>query len=397
VAAPGWLEEVRERAKAVLAKPAEHGPDIDVTQFGITTRVDESAAIKAAERAGVSVKAPAFYIQADSAYFSYLSKIPGIEVYRLEEFIEANRDLARDCVWRLVPPDTDKYTAVAALRGVGGFVIRVKSGVKVERPVLACFSIVRGGLQAPHNVVIVEEGADVVVYTGCTIAPEAVGLHVGISEFYVMRNAKLKFVMVHSWNAAAHVRPRAAVLVEEGGEYVNYYVNLATVKTLQASPRATLRDGARAHSVSVLLGLGSAQIDVGFAAVLDGTDSAAELVSRALAMARSSITMRARVEARKPARGHVECSGLLMSESASIATVPLLAARHKDASLTHEASIGKLAEEEIYYLMAKGLSYEEAVSMLVRGFVTTGIHKYLPEWARQYVESVEKLVIQRAL
>jgi Fe-S cluster assembly scaffold protein SufB len=397
VAVPGWLEKVRERAKAALAKPAEHGPDIDVTQFDITTHVDESAAIKAAERAGVSVRVPAFYIQADSAYFNYLSKIPGIEVYRLEEFIEANRDLAKDYVWRLVPPDMDKYTAVAALRGVGGYVIRVKSGVKVEQPVLACLSIVRGGLQAPHNVVIAEEGADVVVYTGCTIAPEAVGLHAAISEFYVMRKAKLKFVMVHGWNAATHVRPRAAALVGEEAEYAYYYANLAAVKTLQASPRTLLKDGARAYSVSVLLGPESAQIDVGSVAVLDGADSAAEIVSRALATARSSITMRALVEARKPARGHIECSGLLMSESANITTVPLLAARHKDASLTHEASIGKLAEEEINYLMAKGLSYEEAVSMLVRGFVTTDIHKYLPEWARQYVESVERLIIQKAL
>jgi hypothetical protein len=83
-------------------------------------------------------------------------------------------------------------------------------------------------------------GAEATVYTGCVIAPEAVGLHVGISEFYVMQKAGLRFIMVHNWNRATHVRPRTGVLVEEGGEYVEYYPNLAAVKTLLTSPRVWL-------------------------------------------------------------------------------------------------------------------------------------------------------------
>jgi Fe-S cluster assembly scaffold protein SufB len=187
--------------------------------------------------------------------------------------------------------------------------------------------------------------------------------------------------MVHSWNKAAHERPRTGVLVEEGGEYVEYYANLASVKTLQTSPRIVLREGARAHSLSVVLGLGDAVIDIGNAASLKGRDAGVELATRAIAAGSSAVTMRALVEAWGPARGHVECSRQLMSERANIVTIPQLAARHSDAALTHEASIGSLAEEEINYLMAKGFTYEEAVSLLVRGFVTTDIHKHLPEQA----------------
>ena len=397
MASPSWLEAVKERARRALDKPAAYGPDVDISVFRDGGTADEASVAKVAEAVGVSPKAQAFYIQADNAYFRYLSRIPGVEVYKLEEFAEAHRDLAKDYLWRLVPPDYDKFTAAAALRGVGGYVIRVKSGVKVESPILACLSIVRGGLQAPHNVVIVEEGAEAVVYTGCAIAPEAVGLHVGISEFYVMRNAKLKFIMVHSWNKAAHVRPRTGVYVDEGGEYVEYYANVASVKTLQTSPRVVLKEGAKAHTTSVVLGRGDAVIDIGTTAVLDGAGAGAELVTRAIATGSSSVTMRAVVEAYKPARGHVECSGLLMSERARVVTIPQLSAFNNDAVLTHEASIGKLAEEEIYYLMAKGLTYEEAVSLLVRGFVTTDIHKYLPEQARRYVESLERQIVEKAL
>jgi len=140
---------------------------------------------------------------------------------------------------------------------------------------------VGGGLQAPHNVVIVEEGAEAVVYTGCVIAPEAVGLHVGISEFYVLPRAELRFIMLHDWNKAAHVRPRTGVLVEEGGEYVGYYANLSAVKPLQTSPRIWLGEDARTHTVSILLGAGDAEIDVDTAALLESPGAAAELVKRA--------------------------------------------------------------------------------------------------------------------
>jgi hypothetical protein len=105
MASPGWLEEVRQRAKAALAKPAAYGRDVDVTQFGDGRAAPDEVAVAAAvEKAGVSTAAQAYYIQADNAYFRYLCRIPGVEVYRLEEFVETHRDLVRDYLWRLVPP-----------------------------------------------------------------------------------------------------------------------------------------------------------------------------------------------------------------------------------------------------------------------------------------------------
>jgi Fe-S cluster assembly scaffold protein SufB len=269
--------------------------------------------------------------------------------------------------------------------------------MRVKEPILACFSIVRGGLQAPHNVVIVEEGAEAVVYTGCIIAPEVVGLHVGISEFYVMPKAKLKFVMVHNWNKTTHVRPRTGVIVEDEGEYIEYYANLAAVKTLQTNPQVWLKEGAKAHTTSVVLAQADAHIDLSTTAHLEGTDAAAELTTKALATGKAMVIMRSLVEAHKPSKGHVECSGLLMSPHANIITIPQLAAHNQDAMLTHEASIGRLAQEEIDYLQAKGFTYQDAISLLVKGFITTDIHKYLPPQAQRYIEQVEKLIIEKAM
>lgn len=118
MASPSWLEEVRQRAKAALTKPAAYGRDVDVMQFGDGRAApDEEAVAAAVEKAGVSTAAQAYYVQADNVYFRYLSRISGVKVYRLEEYVETHRDLAKDHLWRLVPPDLDKYTATAALRG----------------------------------------------------------------------------------------------------------------------------------------------------------------------------------------------------------------------------------------------------------------------------------------
>jgi Fe-S cluster assembly scaffold protein SufB len=317
-------------------------------------------------------------------------------VLRIEDLIDQKPDEAYEYLWRLVDPAADKYTALAALRGRGGYFIKVKRGVKVEEPIMACLYMSYGGLQAPHNIVVIEEGAEATVYTGCTIAPEVLGLHVGISEFYVGKSAKLRFIMVHSWNRVSHVRPRTIVSVDHGGEYISYYVNMARVKTLQTYPKVHLADDAKAFLASILLGLGKADIDVGSSVYIHGNNSGAELVSRALARDEAKIFMRALILGEGVSRGHIDCRGLMLSDKASIQTVPELIAKNPNVMLTHEASIGRLAEDEINYLVSKGFSKEDAVSALIRGFASIDI-KGLPDRVRSYIESIEKVISEKAL
>lgn len=393
-----WLDEIRERALKALTKPSPYGVDIDVTQFLSAGEVRSGGFLDSAraEEVGVNLKANALYIQVDQAYFSYLSRIPGVEVLRIEDLIDQKPDEAYEYFWRLVDPAADKYTALAALRGRGGYFIKVKRGVKVEEPIMACLYMSYGGLQAPHNIVVIEEGAEATVYTGCTIAPEVLGLHVGISEFYVGKSAKLRFIMVHSWNRVSHVRPRTIVSVDHGGEYISYYVNMARVKTLQTYPKVHLADDAKAFLASILLGLGKADIDAGSSVYMHGNNSGAELVSRALARDEAKIFMRALIVGEGVSRGHIDCRGLMLSDKASIQTVPELIAKNPNVMLTHEASIGRLAEDEINYLVSKGFSKEDAVSALIRGFASIDI-KGLPDRVRSYIESIEKVISEKAL
>ncbi len=249
------------------------------------------------------------------------------------------------------------------------------------------------GLQAPHNVVIVEEGAEVTLYTGCTIMPEPAGLHVGISEFYVGKGAKLRYVMVHSWNRVTHVRPRTAVRVDEEGEYVSYYISLGKVKSIQTFPAVHLGKEAKAYSASVILGLEDSEIDVGtYVALSEG--SSAQVVSRVLARDYSRVWTRAIISG-SSGRGHIDCRGMLVHDTAQIYAVPELRALGREAQLTHEAAIGKLSEDEIAYLMSKGFSREEAEGILIRGFISVDL-EWLPHRIRRYVEGILNLVASRA-
>lgn len=390
-----WLKGVESRARDGLSRPSPYGVDVDIHRFldieGGRGTLDEAKV----KEVGVDLTAKAIYTQIDQTYFKYLSRIPGVEVARIEDFIESRPDEAREYIWRLIDPGRDKYVALAALKGRGGYFIRIKSNTKVEEPIMACLFMSIGGLQAPHNVVIVERKAEATVYTGCTIAPESYGLHVGISEFYVEEGATLRFVMVHSWNRVSHVRPRTAVKVASSGRYISYYVNIGRVKTLQTYPVVYLAENAYTYLASVVLGLEDADIDVGSAAVLEGEGAVAEIVSRSLARDSAKIIARASIAGRG-GRGHIDCRGLMLSDRASIQTIPELTALSPNVALTHEASIGRLAEDEINYLVSRGFSRDEAIAILLRGFVSVEV-KGLPQKVREYIETVERLTVEKTM
>lgn len=399
MALKSWLETLFERAKNAISKPSPYGRDIDVTPYvEYTTAREPKFDVERVKEVGVDLKAKAIYSQIDQAYFRYISRIPGVEVKRVEDFIEENPDEAREYLWRLIDPATDKYTAIAALKGRGGFFIRVKENTRVEDPVMTCMFMSIGGLQAPHNVVIVEKGAQVTIYTGCTIAPESFGLHAAISEFYIEEGGELRYVMVHAWNNVTHVRPRTVVQVAEGGRYISYYANMSRVKTIQTYPRAILNRGAYAMMASTLLGLGDSEQDIGSMAVLAGDEARAELVSRIVAKDRSRVIARARIttETGVSVKGHIECKGMLLSDNATVETIPELEALSPNAVLTHEASIGKLAEEEINYLVTRGFTREEAMGILIRGFVSIDV-KNIPERVKRQIQTIEKILAEKAL
>ncbi|HDI02493.1 MAG TPA: SufD family Fe-S cluster assembly protein, partial [Ignisphaera sp.] len=240
------LETLEKKALQALTKPSPYGLDVDIKQFIEFEPMKPLSLFEEKDRlskVGIDVTArtrAGYFYQVDNKVELFKSLVSGVEIIPLEQAIEERWDEIKQYLWRLIPVDLDKYTAITFLRGTGGHYIRIKKNTRVELPIQACF-LMSGGAQLIHNIVVAEEGSEATIITGCTIAPEVIGLHVGVTEVFVEKGAKLIDIMVHSWNRVAHVRPRTAVLLDDDAIYASYYINMSTTKSLQSFPRIEIR------------------------------------------------------------------------------------------------------------------------------------------------------------
>ena len=394
------LEELVERARRALDKPSRFGYDIDVHRF-LSIEPSPSGieqALTKARSVGIDdSRISLLAVQLNRRIELLKALHPGVEAMPLEQAIDERWDEIKDYLWRAIEVDRDRYTAAVQLYGSGGLYVRIKRGTRVELPLQLCFMLT-GGAQLVHSIVVVEPKSEVTIVTGCSIMTEALGLHVGVTEIFVEEEAKVVDIMVHSWTRTAHARPRTGVVLGDDDRYVGYYINLSSVETVQGEFTVNAKgDRASAKLVAILLGLERSTHDIYDEAKLIGEESSAEVLSRVVARDSSRIVTRAYIEgASRRSRGYIECNALLLSPTATVTTVPSLEAKSMDSELHHEASIGRLREEEIEYLIMRGFTEREAISILIRGFLEVDTEE-LPQHIAKSVEHVLDIVAQRSV
>jgi uncharacterized protein len=404
------LAEIRSLAEAAADKPAALGPDVDITEFRTvseSTRLDSLASLE--KQVAETVLMSGFVTDESERSGSYfqMDRTPiyervaaafgdAIEIMGTEEALRRYpEEFAEKWWWRAVPPDKDKYTALVALHQTEGYFIRVKAGMKVEKPIQACLFISESNVtQNLHNIIVVEDGADANVITGCNIHTGVKeGLHAGISEFYIGKGANLTFTMVHNWDKDFTVRPRTAVVVDDDGTYINNYVLLKPVKSIQAFPIAKLV-GERSRAVfnTIVYGLEDSIIDLGTETQLIGKGSRSEAVARTVSRDRSVVYSRGRLLAKTDdCKAHLDCRGIVQSHESTQWAIPDLASEGApNAELSHEAAISPIAAEEVYYLMSRGVPQSEAVSMITRGFLDLEIPGLPPALRKRIDEAIEE-------
>jgi Fe-S cluster assembly scaffold protein SufB len=380
--------ELKDRAAQALTKKAAIGPDIDLDEFEkdalphhylsdhelhtlpeseqqhlIMSGVDVSEK----ERGGT-------YFQKDTAVVHCKTRQDGIEVIPIRKALE-EYDWIHDYYWKLVAVDADKYTAAAEIGLHNGYVIRALPGAKSIYPIQACLYLDKQGLQQNvHNIIIAEEDSELHIITGCATSPHLTrGMHVGISEFFVKRNAKLSFTMIHNWAEDMVVRPRSVAQVEAGGLFLNNYVCMKPVRTLQMYPTTHLiGEGAVARFYSIIVGSPNSEYDVGARVYLKKPGTRAEIVARTISNGGKIISRGHLIGEVADIKAHLECKGLIL-KGGLIYAVPELEGHADGVEMSHEAAVGKIAQEEICYLMSRGLSEEEATATIVRGFLNVDI------------------------
>jgi Fe-S cluster assembly scaffold protein SufB len=396
--------ESRELAEKALDKKAALGEDIDLSRYSSTA--DEHAYLEKASELSTEDKAQLInvgvtvddasqrsgtFVQMDRSVVHSSASQEGVEVLAITKALEKYGWL-QDYWWRAVSVDQDKFTAQAEIDLQNGYLIRALPGTKVIYPVQACLYIAHKNLaQKVHNVIIAEEGSELHIINGCATHPMAAsGLHIGVSEFYVKRGAKVTFTMIHNWAPEIEVRPRSGAILEEGAVLLSNYVSMKPLRSLQMYPVARcVGEGAIVRFNSILVAPPGSHLDTGSRVLLEAKGSRAEIVARTITTG-GTIISRGHIAGSAPeVKGHLECRGLILSERGTIHAIPELKGEVAGIDLSHEAAVGKIAEEEVEYLMSRGLGRDEATAMIVRGFLRVDIEGLPPELAEELKRAVE--------
>ncbi|WNY25311.1 SufD family Fe-S cluster assembly protein [Methanolapillus millepedarum] len=385
-----------------LDKEAMYGTFVDMKTFQIpdesirVNKLTELDDVVKRSLAGVGISADGQnksgnFLMYNNKVAHHSAAVDGLELMPLSEAFK-KYDWLKDYSWKLVDPETDKYTATTYLEDSDGYFIRALPGKKVGFPVQSCLMIgSEKSMQTVHNIIIVEEGAELEVITGCVTHEDIRrALHIGVSEMYIKKGAKLTFSMIHNWEEEVEVRPRTGIRIEEDGQLVNNYVCLKPARSIQTNPTARLvGEGAKAFFNTIAVAHPGSVLDMGSRVFLDAPRTKTEIISRTITLGGEMISRGDIIGNATEVYGHLECNGLVLNEKGKQRAIPALEANAMNVEMTHEAAIGRIARDQVEYLMSRGLEEGEAVGLIVRGFLSAGIEG-IPEDLKAEIADIVK-------
>jgi len=343
------------------------------------------------ENTGIDIKRETragTFIQSDHSVVACDVRQDGIEILPINDAYKKYPWL-NEYKFKSFGSNIDDFLKDSENKVSNGYFIYAKKGAKTKFPVQSCLYISSDNVeQFVHNIIIADEGADLQIISGCSTSHRVnSALHVGISEFFVKKNAKLSFTMIHKWGENVTVTPRSSAVVEDNGVFISNYISFDQVKFLKMYPAVYLNgENSVGRFSSIVFAPEKSYIDLGSKCVLNGKSSKAEIVSRTVSAGGTIIARGHLVGNAKDIKAHLECNGLLLKNKGIIHAIPELEAHLNDVDMSHEAAVGKIAEEEIEYLMARGLTEEEATSAIVRGFLNIKIEG-LPDRLEKQIET----------
>jgi Fe-S cluster assembly protein SufB len=285
-----------------------------------------------------------------------------------------------------VPVSDHKFAMLHAAVWSGGTFIYVPPGVRVEVPMQAYFRMnaERGG-QFEHTLIIADEGSTVEYIEGCS-APKfsTSSLHAGCVEIFVRKNATVRYSSIENWSKNTYNLNTKRALVDEEGAIEWLSGNMGSGKTM-LYPASVLRGrGARAEALGVAFAGPGQEQDTGFKVIHAAPDTTATIRSKGIAKGGGKSVYRGVVKATGQAVGArctVDCDTLILDELSSSDSWPRVVGENSQVELAHEARVGRIGDDEIFYLTSRGIDEERAVKMVVGGFVAPVTRKLPLEYA----------------
>jgi len=306
----------------------------------------------------------------------------GIIFESIEDGLRKYPEIFREHFATIVPPADNKFAALNSAVWSGGSFVYIPAGVKVDIPLQAYFRVNAEQMgQFERTLIIVEEGAEAQYIEGCT-APvySTESFHSGVIEIIVKKNARFRYTTIQNWSNNMYnlVTQRAMVHEDANMEWVDG--NLGSKLTMKYPSCFLVGDRAHGEILSIAYAGDGQHQDTGGKVVHAAPDTTSLIVSKSISKGtgRSSYRGLCKVyEGAVGSKSNVECDALLMNETSRTDTYPYIEIDENQSSIGHEASVSKVGEEQLFYLMSRGLSEEQAMTMVVRGFIEP-IAKELP-------------------
>jgi len=413
---PEWMLEFRLKAlKAFDAMPMPRfGPslaDMDFSSYTYFTRVSDKESSswdevpqtvkETFEKLGIPEAEQKFLSGASTQYESEVVyhnmleevKEKGVIFLSTDMGLKLFPDIFRKYFGTVIPIADSKFSALNGACWSGGSYIYVPKGVKLEKPLQSYFRINNEKTgQFERTLIIADEGADIHYVEGCTAPTYSKdSLHVGVVEIVVCKGAHVRYTTIQNWstNILNLVTQRAND--EENGfmEWVDG--NIGSMTTMKYPACILKGDNARGSTITIAVGNKGQYQDSGARMIHIGKNTSSQIISKSVVHNGGVANFRGTVRMEKGATGsksHVECDTLILDDRSKSDTIPTNQIKNAESYIEHEATVSKISQEQLFYLMSRGLSEKEATQMIVMGF----IEPFAKELPMEYAVELNQLI-----
>jgi Fe-S cluster assembly protein SufB len=310
----------------------------------------------------------------------------GVIFLSIEDGLRQHPELFRQYFGTVIPIEDNKFAALNSAVWSGGSFIYIPPGVKVDLPLQAYFRLNMANIgQFERTLIIADEGAQIHYVEGCT-APiyTTDSFHSGVIEIIVKKNARVRYTTIQNWSTNVYNLVTQRAMVHEGGTMEWVDANLGSKLTMKY-PSCYLI-GPRAHGEILSMafaGKGQHQ-DAGGKVIHVAPHTTSKITSKSISKSGGRASYRGLLKVYKEAddsRSNVVCDALLLDDKSRSDTYPSIEVDAEDVTIGHEASVSKVGEEQLFYLMSRGLSAEESMTMVVSGFIEPLVKELPMEYA----------------
>jgi Fe-S cluster assembly protein SufB len=310
----------------------------------------------------------------------------GVIFLSIEDGLRQHPDLFRENFGTVIPITDNKFAALNSAVWSGGSFVYVPAGVHVELPLQAYFRLNMANIgQFERTMIIVEEGAQVHYVEGCTAPTYTTdSFHSGVIEIIVKKGARCRYTTIQNWSKNVYnlVTQRAMVHENATMEWVD--ANLGSKLTMKYPSCYLVGKGAHGEILSMAFAAEGQHQDTGGKAIHVAPNTTSKITSKSISMGGGQASYRGLLkvyEGAKHSRSSVVCDALLLDPQSRSDTYPYIEIDEEQVTIGHEASVSKVGEEQLFYLMSRGLTEEEAITMVVSGFIEPLVKELPMEYA----------------